>query len=221
MEFSSYLRPEFFYDIGGHVDSELDPELFRSVRRCPVVLVIRLRNRHCGRIAKDFRIIELRRSIQIAMGPQDLTHCVAEPGPTTSRTASKIARILVKERRVDSFRHVIADEEVAVCSAKIFSVPSGALPESPIPVRRLVLRSENSRQHHGSRINGIPGSKFKLLACCQRLVVLQARRGPVIWNDPKKSLVLVRWCCATRSGRRARLVARRCLLSQSDRREKS
>src|SRR6476659_8818185 len=100
------------------------------------------------------------------MGPEDLPHSVAEPGPSASGAASKVARILVQKGREDALCHVIADYEIAICRAEIPAKSRYALSERSIRVRQLALTGEQSRQRYGAAVEGILGSYLELLATC-------------------------------------------------------
>src|SRR5271165_2690351 len=124
------------------------------------------------------------------MGPEDLPHGVAEPGPAGSRAAPKVARILMKKGWKDRLGHIIADHEIAISRAPIPAESCHPLSEGPIRIRQLALAAEESRERHRPAVKSILRRYFELLAGCQRLVILQARRGPVVRYDPKNALAL-------------------------------
>src|SRR5260370_18485201 len=98
------------------------------------------------------------------MGPEDLPHRVAEPGPSASRATSKVAGILVEHGGENCLRHVIADYEIAKCRTRIPAKCPNPLPERSICVRQLALCPEKTRQHQRAAIDGILGHYLELLA---------------------------------------------------------
>src|SRR5713101_722192 len=145
LELSFQVRPEFLHDVCSRVDAELDAELRCGVGSVPVVRVIGVRNCHRSRVSDYFRIIELRPA-RISMGPEDLPHGVAEPGPSASSPASKVARVLVEKSGEDRLRHIIADYKIAICGPEIPGKSGNALPETWICVGQLSLAGEQSCQ---------------------------------------------------------------------------
>src|SRR5271168_3736095 len=110
------------------------------------------------------------------MGPEDLAHGVPKPGPTTSGSLSKIARILVEKRREDRLSHVIADDKIAIRGSEIPAISGPPLPEGSICVGELALGAKQSRQHDGPAIKRILGRYLELGARCEGRVILQAWR---------------------------------------------
>ena len=126
------------------------------------------------------------------MGPEDLSHGVAQPRPAASSAASKVAGILVEKRRENRLRHVIADYKIPICRAEIPAKSSGTLSKRSVCVGQLAFASEQDRQRDSTAIESIFGGYLELLARCQWLVTLQAWRGSVVGNDPQNPLALVR-----------------------------
>src|SRR5260221_14226922 len=122
------------------------------------------------------------------MGPEDLPHGVAEPGPSASSPASKVARVLVEKRGEDRLRHIIADYKIAKCRPEIPAKSRRALPETWICIGQLSLSGEQSRQRDSTAIEGILGRQFELLAARQGLVILQAWGSPELGMMPKIGL---------------------------------
>src|SRR5215472_1380602 len=132
-EFSLNVGPELLEDIGSHVDSDLDAELRHSVAGRSIVHVVRVGDGDRRGVAQDFGIVELR-SAGVAVGPEDLTHGVAEPRPICSLVAPKVTRILMEECGEDSLRHVVADHEIAVGGAEVAAKSRTTLTKRPVCV---------------------------------------------------------------------------------------
>jgi hypothetical protein len=135
------------------------------------------------------RVVE-RGTAGVAVSPENLSHGVAEPQPPASRSAPEIAGILMQKRRVDRFGHIVADDEVSIGCADISTESSRALPKGAILVHQLALAAKQNCQADSSTIEGIFGSDLELLSGRQGHIILEGRRGPVVWNDSKKSFGL-------------------------------
>jgi hypothetical protein len=127
------------------------------------------------------------------MSPEDLTHGIAQPGPSSSSALPEITRILVQKHWEDSFGHVIANDEIAIGCSDIPAKSRTALPESSIRVRQLTFAAKYKGQPDRAAIESVFGRYFELLSGGQRLVILETGRGPVIGNDSKDPLAF-RWC---------------------------
>jgi len=87
--------------------------------------------------------------------------------------------------------HEVANHEVAVGGAEILAEAASALPKSPIVIHQLGLAAKKSREDDSSAVKTILRSQLELLASGKRLIILQARRGPVVWNDAEESLTFL------------------------------
>src|SRR6266516_2731400 len=66
------------------------------------------------------------------MGPENLTHCLAESRPASSGTAPKIAWVLMEEAGIDGLGHEIADGEFSKRRSVVPAVTIGALPKGRV-----------------------------------------------------------------------------------------
>ena len=126
------------------------------------------------------------------MSPEDLPHGVLQPGPSASRAAPKVARILVEENRKHRFCHVIADNEIAIGRADVPAKSCGALSERAVRIRELALATEQNRQRDGTAIERILGGYFELLAGCQWLIIPQTWESPIVGDYSQNPLALNR-----------------------------
>src|SRR5271165_6011074 len=78
------IRPELLQDVRRHVRAELHTEFGDGIGGRPVIRIVRGRNGHCGRIANNFREIELH-AIRIRVSPEDLAGRARQARPGTAR----------------------------------------------------------------------------------------------------------------------------------------
>src|ERR1035438_9129854 len=105
------IGPELLQYVRGHVHAQLHSQRCYRVVRGATILVIDVRNRYGGRVANHFRKIEIG-SARVLMRPENLPHRVAKPCQTTSLTATKVARVLMQDRRENSLGHIIDRKSV-------------------------------------------------------------------------------------------------------------
>src|ERR1039458_1081844 len=156
-----------------------------------MVLVIGVRNRHGCRVAEHFGKVEIG-SARVLMRPENLSHRVAEPRPTSSRAAAKIAGVLMQEGRVDALGHEIADREIGISGAEILRVSLHALAKSAIVVAQLALAGKSRRQHERSAIEGILLRDFEFLAGADRRIVVLCGKSPEVRNNTKDVFIRMR-----------------------------
>ena len=157
------IRPEFFEDVGRHIDSDLHAELVRRIVGSTVVGIVSIGNRDPSGVPDDLGVIELSAS-RIGVGPEDLAGGVSEPGPSAPLALTEVARVLVKQDGEYTLGHVVADDKVAIGRAEISAESGPALAEGAIRIRRLGFGSEDTRENNRPAVEGIFGSDFKLIA---------------------------------------------------------
>jgi hypothetical protein len=128
-----------------------------------VVVVVNVRHRHGGGVAKDFRVVKLC-ATRIAMRPEDLAHRVAKPGPPAALPTAKVSRVLVKDYREDAFGHVIPNNKVGVGSAEVLRISFNTLPERTITVAELALARKCRGECECATVEGVLSGNSELLA---------------------------------------------------------
>jgi hypothetical protein len=132
----AYVRPKLFKDLRRHIHSQLHRELCRGVAGVSVIRIIGLRKRRGARIAKNFRVVELRMT-GIGVRPENLTDRVAEPRPFVADPAPEVTRTLMEKSWKDSLGHVVANDEIAVSGAEIPAVSCHSSAERRVCARQL------------------------------------------------------------------------------------
>ena len=173
-EFTLQIRPEFFQDVGGHIDSDLNAKLAGAIARGAVVGIVSIGDGDRSGVPDDLRVIKLR-AAGIGVGPENLACGVPEPGPSTPLALAEVAWVLMKKGGKYGFGHVITDDEVAIGRAEISAESGGALAEGAVRIRRLGFGSEDARKSYRPAVEGIFGSDFELIAGRERLVILETR----------------------------------------------
>ena len=186
MKFALQIGPEFFKDVGRHIDSDLNAKLCCGVVRGTVVGIVGVGNGDGGRVSRDLGVIESG-AARIGVGPEDLAGSVPEPGPSAPSAFTEVTRVLVKKDGEKAFGQVVADDKVAIGGAEVSAESGGALAERAIRGRRLCFGSEDARQNDRPTVEGIFGSDFEFLAGRERVVILEARRASVIGDNAQKA----------------------------------
>ena len=91
----------------------------------------------------------------------------------------------MKERRIDCFRHVIADRKIRIRGRKSVRIAFNALTKRRTTVRDLAFSGKCSGQRNGSPIETVLGGNAEFFFDRERFVLRQARRCPKIRNDPE------------------------------------
>jgi len=162
-EFTLQIRPEFFQDVGGHIDSDLNAKLAGAIARGAVVGIVSIGDGDRDGVPGDLGVIKLR-AAGIGVGPEDLAGGVPEPGPSAPLALAEVAWVLMKKGGKYGFGHVVTDNEVAIGRAEISAETGGALAEGAVRIGRLGFSSEDARENDCPAVEGIFGSDFELLA---------------------------------------------------------
>jgi hypothetical protein len=109
---------------------------------------------------------------------------IAYPSLDHPLSPAEISGILVKDAWVDSLGHEIANDQIGVSGPEITAVPLYTLPKGRIRICQLPLARKRGGKNHRAPVERVIRGDLELFFGCDRLVVGQRGKGPVIRNDP-------------------------------------
>src|SRR6516162_4985404 len=122
------------------------------------------------------------------MRPEYLAHGITQPRPPAPRAAPEVAWVLMKDRRINRFRHVVSHEEVGIRCAQVPRIARSPLAKRRRRIGQLPQARKRRREQYGSPVEAVLCGDFELVFYGKRLIFGQAGRGSVVRNDAEKPL---------------------------------